>query len=268
MIKRVLLLSYLCLAISGVAQVQSSMRTMTFSVATIKPSVSRGWRLSPTDTGYVATGVTLLKMTHEAYGIYDLSRVAGGPSWIDSDKFDIVAKIDDVDLAGYRTSSIEQKHQMFLKLLEDRFKLVAHHQTKEFPVYELTVAKGGPKLQDETAVEAQDLEAKGIAGALVVQSRNGVFEVVGETAAGLAGYLSERLDVGRIVIDKTGLTGHYHLTLLTSSAPLTASTAIAGDDVGPSIFNALQNQLGLKLEPGTAMIDTIVIDSAEMPTPD
>ncbi|WP_256369658.1 TIGR03435 family protein [Granulicella sp. L56] len=242
---------------------QQTRPSITFAVSTVKPSQSQGWRLQPTLNGYTAMGVSLFQMIQEAYGIYQPDRLSGGPAWIDASKFDLEAKMEDADVSVYRGLTLEQRHQMLQALLADRFKLVVHHELKEFPAYALVVAKSGPKLHAATLEQTTpDGDIKGITG-LVTQSQRGLLAVQGFSMEGLASLLSGYGDVGRKVVDKTGLKGRYDFTLrwAPNDRAITAS-----DASGPSIFTAIQEDLGLKLEPSRTMLDTIVVDHAEKPT--
>jgi uncharacterized protein (TIGR03435 family) len=208
-------------------------------------------------------GVTLLQMIQEAYGIYEPDRLSGGPAWIDASKFDLEAKMDDADVSVYRGLTLEQRHQMLQALLANRFKLVLHHELKEFPAYALVVAKSGPKLQAATSEQTRpNGDIKGFTG-LVTQSQRGQLAVQGFSMEGFANLLSGYNDVGRKVIDKTGLTGSYNFTLrwAPNDRQITAS-----DASGPSLFTAIQEELGLKPQSSRTMLDTIVIDQAEKPT--
>lgn len=180
-----------------------------------------------------------------------------------SSKFDLQAKMDDADLSVYRGLTLEQRHQMFQALLADRFHLVIHHELKEFPAYALVIEKGGPKLQEATPEQTMPHgEIKGMTG-LVTQSQLGVLAVQGFSMESLARWMSTSGVVGRKVIDKTGLTGRYNFALrwTPEDTPVTAS-----DVSGPSMFTAVKEELGLKLEPSKANFDTIVIEHAEAPT--
>lgn len=257
---RLHLLAWIAVCVS--ANAQQAKPVMGFAVSTIKPSQSQGWKLQPTLNGYTARGVSLLQMIQEAYGIYEPDRFSGGPKWIGASKFDLEAKMEEADLSVYRGLTLEQRHQMLQALLADRFKLVIHHELKEFPAYALVIAKSGPRLQAAIAEQTMSGDIKGIAG-LVTQSQRGLLSVQGFSMEGLASLLSGYSDVGRKVVDKTGLKGNYNFTLrwAPNDRAITAS-----DASGPSIFTAIQEELGLKLEPSRTMLDTIVIDHAEKPT--
>jgi uncharacterized protein (TIGR03435 family) len=251
-----------CIATCISANAQQTKPAITFAVSTVKPSQSQGWRLQPTLNGYTATGVSLAQLIHEAYGIYEPDRLSGGPAWIGASKFDLEAKMDDADVSAYRNLTLEQRHQMLQALLADRFKLVIHHQHKEFPSYALVIAKNGPKLQAATAEQTMPYDIKGITG-LVTQSQRGLLAVQGFSMEGLASLLSDCDDVGRKVVDKTGVMGSYTFALRWSP---TDTSITASETSGPSIFTAIQEELGLKLEPSRTMLDTIVVDHAEKPS--
>jgi uncharacterized protein (TIGR03435 family) len=150
---------------------------------------------------------------------------------------------------------------MLKPLLADRFHLKLHHETQEFPVYNLVVAKGGPKLKQ---TKPEDIHNFGIQGqtCLITHSQWGVMASQSCTVASILDLL--RANTGRTVIDKTGLTGLYDIEL--NWTPENVSATTAQDDTGPSIYTAVQEQLGLKLEPSTAPLDILVVDSAEPPS--
>jgi len=161
----------------------------------------------------------------------------------------------------------EQKNQVMLmlrSLLADRFKLTIRHERKELPVYVLVLAKNGPKFaEDNTHPEIAGITARGRAK----------FEVTSGTLSGLVFVLSMQLELGgRTVLDQTGLQGHYSFTfqwtpenLAASSGP-SADRASSSESSGPSLFTALKEQLGLRLESTRAPVDTIVIEHIERPT--
>jgi uncharacterized protein (TIGR03435 family) len=149
---------------------------------------------------------------------------------------------------------------MVQALLAERFKLVDHEETRELPIYALVTAKGGPKLQDAKS------------NGLTIDSWNSKIEVRGgnNTIELLAEELAKK--VGRVVMDKTGIQGRYDITLtwtqddvVSSGFGGTAGSAPAADS-GPSIFAALQEQLGLKLESQKGPVQVLVIDSIDMPS--
>jgi uncharacterized protein (TIGR03435 family) len=147
---------------------------------------------------------------------------------------------------------------MIQQLLADQFKLVAHTETRQLPVYALVVAnpKTGPKIQP-----AKDLNRS-------ISLNNGQIKAEGITLEDLAQKLTRSLSdvLGRVVIDQTGLTGRYDLTLKWTSDMTTSTTPNSEPDAPPDIFTAIQEQLGLKLESTKAPVPVLVIDHVEMPS--
>jgi uncharacterized protein (TIGR03435 family) len=242
-----------------------NLKSITFDVVTVKPhdqSVRpNAWRLQPTPDGYTASNVSLLKLVGEAYGIFDAKLLTGGPPWIDADKFDLEAKFDAASIPDAKNLTYRQRADMLQSLLADRFHLKAHFETKDFPVYSLVVAKGGPKLI-ETKPEDIRNDSTGMPACL--GGRNAktlIYTAVGCHTRDLETLL--RYAAGRTVIDKTGLTARYDFELRWSSDNTPANSPAAEY---PSIFTAVQEQLGLKLEPSTAPLSILIIDSAEKPS--
>jgi uncharacterized protein (TIGR03435 family) len=189
---------------------------------------------------------------------YDLpeSRIVGGPSWIGSARWNIEAKADNaLDMQKSYDSAAAQleKQRMVQALLADRFHLMAHQETRELPVYHLIVAKGGAKFL-ETKAESSKFDRW-----------NNRMELQGgdNTVAVLAEQLAEVL--GRVVVDKTGIQGRYKI-MLKWTPDDRADASAASADSGPSIFTALEEQLGLKLESAKGPVSVLVIDRAEMPS--
>jgi uncharacterized protein (TIGR03435 family) len=243
-----------------------------FEVAAIKLNKSlSGSSDSHTSNGrFTATNVSLKNIIqYEAYGIPG-SRILDGPKWLDSTKFDIQAKMDDSAADRLRTLPQDQRRletqAMFQRLLADRFKLVVHWETRELPVYALVVARKGPKLQPaKDSSEGSNISSS--------DSRFGSqFTAKGVTLPQLAEGLTQKLsrELGHDVIDKTEIEGRYDLTLKwtqdAGASPIATTGAAASADSGPSIFTAVQEQLGLKLEPAKAPVQVLVIDHAEMPS--
>jgi uncharacterized protein (TIGR03435 family) len=212
-----------------------------------------------TDSGMrtVTDGVNIvctmtLFVIETAYGIMEPSRILGVPDWVKNSGFyDIDAKVAGEDVAAYGKLAPKDKNRMLQSLLAERFHLKAHIEQREIPIYQLVLAKGGPKLKEATADEAEK--------AHIMPRGRGKLECISEPLTSLPWILSP--EVGRPVVDKTGLTGKYDFTL--DYVP--AAKAATDDSGGPSIFTALQEQLGLKLEPVKAPMDVLVIDSVERP---
>ncbi len=232
-----------------------------FEAATIKPTARTdgAWRLQPTPDGYTGMDISLLKLVGEAYGIYDGKLITGGPPWIDHDKFDLEAKFDSAEVPDPKSLTFRQRADMLQALLKDRFRLKVHQEFKTFPAFNLAIAKGGPKLQ-ETKPEDVTQTVSG-ASCLFRRSSSGYVQVQGCMPKDLEDLL--RSATGRTVVDKTGITRRYSFEL--RWAPIN-TPADSPDASGPSIFTALQEQLGLKLEPATVPLSVLVIDSAERPS--
>lgn len=232
----------------------------TFDVAAIRPmSYGDDARShisnSPRTSEFKAVNVTLRALLEVAYSIPE-TQMLRGPAWAATDKFDLEARSDaefDGQLAALSVErGKEVKRQMLQALLADRFKLRAHAEKREMPIFALVIAKGGPKLI-ATSVSAAALS--GGRGRISIKGGDDALTI-------LAFELSWRL--GRPVIDQTGLKGRYELTLnwTEDDEPSTASNASGG----PSLFTAIQEQLGLKLESTKGPVPILVIDHAERPS--
>jgi bla regulator protein blaR1 len=242
-----------------------------FEVASIKPSNSTNpqFRIASMPGGRFAANNASLKMLIQT--AYDVRghQISGGPNWIDSDKFDIEAEPDAATPIPPGPAGAPQMRSMLQSLLMDRFKLGLHRETKEEPVYELVVARGGPKLR---------VAADSATGPQGLRMGLGQFTGMAASMSILAQTLAQA--VGRSVIDKTGLTGRYDFELKWTPVPGEFSFGAPGvpgpdglggdalpppDPSGPSLFTALQEELGLKLESARGPVEILVIDHAEKP---
>jgi uncharacterized protein (TIGR03435 family) len=231
------------LAPRWIAFAQSAPRP-SFEVASLKPSGPDDrlmYRLQPGGR-YIATGLTLKTLISNAYAVPEF-RISDGPGWRDSDKFNIEAKVG-VALPPWPDSN-KQLNLMLQSLLEERFKLAFHRETREEPVYELVAAKGVAKLKTAKADESPGFEMDA--------GRIHSMAVPLEYLATNLAYL-----LNRTVIDKTGLAGKYSFTVT-----YTPDDAPPADTSGPSLFTALQDQLGLKLKSSKAPVELLVIDHVE-----
>jgi uncharacterized protein (TIGR03435 family) len=255
----------------------TDVKVPTFDVVSVKQdkSVSGMIRVMTKPDGYSATNISLKMLLQAAYGIRE-DLISGAPSWADSARYDIDAKVAGPDVDTLKKLSPEQRRSMLQPMLAERFKLVVHTETKQLPVYELVVAKGGSKLKEATP---GDTYANGIKGPDGV-GRGGMMRVgpgqltaQGVPMSSMVNMLSQQLH--HTVIDKTGLTGKYDLELNWTpdqgSDPMfkgadSSQHDSAPDSSGPSIFTALQEQLGLKLQSTKGPVETLVIDHVEMPS--
>ncbi|HEY6340342.1 MAG TPA: TIGR03435 family protein [Bryobacteraceae bacterium] len=274
-----------------------------FEVATVKPAapsptgktmIGRSGGPGTRDPGRVNyTAMRLADLLSSAYGVKTFQ--ISGPSWLSSERYDITATIPE-------GTTKEQFAVMLQNLLLDRFKIKLHHETKEFPLYELSVAKNGPKLKASVAdpnVNQNDPPP----GALpqgkdgfpqLPPGRKGLFMMFRPDGFHLAAMVQSMSEiaqalsdqVGSVVVDKTGLTGTYEFTLDfapdgdffqrqglpppppaggngPTAGPTPGPTAAGDPAEAPNIFTAVQDQLGLKLEKKKGPLDLIVIDQAE-----
>ena len=267
----------------GMAQQRPAPPALSFDVATIKPTKpdDPNGNLLMNENKFETEGQTLKSLVKFAYNLNMGAdqQIAGGPAWVVSAKFDIQAKEDPDTVTALKKLSDEQQvdaiRKMVRGLLADRFKLKVHSETRVLPVYALVVAKGGTKMTPsvETPAPTDGSRPQGWHG-LSMEGR-GQLEGRSATPAMFTTVLPRQPEIGgRMVVDHTGLTGQYDFLLKwTPEASLGASSMAHEEGVppnpsAPSLFTALQEELGLRLEATKAPVDTIVIDSAEMPSQD
>ncbi len=243
----------------------STPKPLTFDVISVKPNHSglpdAQMRMNP--DGFTATNIQIRVLLLQAYQLHE-EQLVGDPKWASDDRWDIDARIAAEDMSALGVLNFHQQLGMFQEILVERFGLKFHHEMRELPVYELVVAKGGPKMTPSTLRPNDSAGIQGEPG--VLHPGRGKETGRGTMMEFLARDLSEHL--GRKVVDHTGLTGRFDFTLTWTpddSAAATAGTAASGAAQGPSLFTAVQEQLGLKLEPAKAPVDVIVIDHLEKP---
>jgi uncharacterized protein (TIGR03435 family) len=225
-----------------------------FEIVSVKPT-EPGSRGGPgpfiqTEPGHLIARGTVQFFIEYAYS-QNRMYIEGGPGWLRADRFDVDAK------QAPGSASFPLMPVMMRAALTDRFKLAVHTETRQLPVLLLMVAKGGPKLQPAAATD--EARMTGIPGEL---------RGTKATMAQLAGQLSRSL--GRIVRDRTGLTGAYNFTLRAtndSAGPERLGRTLADPDA-PSVATALEEQLGLRLESGRGPVDVLMIDRVERPIAD
>jgi bla regulator protein BlaR1 len=284
---------------STLAPSHSSVSTVDlpkYEVATIKSTAEtedkRMMMLTPDGTSM--HGVDVQMLLQQGFGV-ERDRILGAPAWVNSNRYDIEAKVAPEDAPKIDKLKLEQRREMLLPFLEERFNLKYHHETRELPMYALVMAKGGPRLTEAkpgTPTPAPDgpTPAPGTPGPDakldgppkdrvgnmgMMRMSPGDIEAHGGTTAFLAHALSAL--VGRSIVDKTGLTGNYDFTL--NWIPDNMSPTMAGgpdsgqlkgdaseNAGGPTLFTALEEQLGLKLEATKGMVDVIVIDHIDLPS--
>jgi uncharacterized protein (TIGR03435 family) len=223
-------------------------------------------RPGPTPNGFRSIGLPLIGIFQWAYprpnetGLLRGDLIEGAPHWLSDETWDIVAKVGETDLTNWQKPEMRQTmlRAMLQAMLEDRFKVVTHYENKEAPVYNMVVAKSGPKFKQAETVNADG----GMLGTNVrVVPRPDGIQYKGISIAILAQTILPGM-AGRPVVDKTALAGNYDLTLpdlkRASMAPVPS-----GDD--ESIFTVLPEALGLRLESGKGEVQVLVIDHVERP---
>jgi len=260
-------------AISGAEAKASSppAKPLFFDAVSVKPNKGgdgmMSWRTAP--DGFEMVNIGLVQLIEFAYGLNNATdeQVSGLPGWAKDAHFDLEAKVGEDDLAAFKELKDDQKSAMLAAVLEDRFKMKAHRESRELPIYNLVVAKGGPKLK--TADPTNTYE-KGMKFGEKVAGQGSMSMQMDENAmhAEFQGCSLDRLvptltnSMGRKVVDRTGLTGKYDFSLVYASED-------AKDDASakaPRLLTALQEQLGLKLEPAKGPVDSVVVDHVEAPS--
>jgi uncharacterized protein (TIGR03435 family) len=255
-----------------------------FEVASVKRNTSS----DPATVGggffpggrYIAKDITVRALIREAYRVQGF-QIVGGPSWITADKFDILAKAEGDPKPG-PGDPLGPPPIIFLmlrSLLAERFKVAVHNETRDLPIYAIVMAKSDGSLGPQLRAPAIDCSTYDFRNAPApppggfcggIRGGPGTMMGKGATMRQLALNLSPRL--GRVVLDRTGLSGSFDLDLAwTPVGPADASAngvPTASADAGPSIFTALQEQLGLKVESTKGPVDVLVIDHVQHPTSD
>jgi len=288
---RLLLVAFACfgVAICGSAQIiHTSDPLPSFEVATIKPASSQARPSSTSPAEAQIFNVSVRNIIEQAYGIpwtnAENERVLGGPAWIDSNHYDIVARIPaDLAQVQQKLSRDEQKRQISLmlqSLLAERFHLKIHFETKALTVYALVVAKPNANLvesKDQSQSSTQESAVPIRLPSKPEDVRHGVLVLYTGQAALMTARRASMDDVarwfagysevgGRPVVNQTGLKGLYDFTLRWTRQSLGGSTSDAGDSDAPPLFSALPDQLGLRLKTAKAAVEVIVVDHTDLPT--
>jgi uncharacterized protein (TIGR03435 family) len=237
----------------------------SYATVSIKPDKSGlQWQTVTVGPGELTVkNETVPMMIRHAYQL-ELDQIHRGPDWLNTDRYDVQARVDKSALEilknlGREHADLEQR-QMMQALLADRFKLVVHRDTRAVPVYDLVLAENGPKMQQSLPGDA---EAQG----RVIQVRKGHISGREVPIATLASLLSEQL--GRGVIDKTGLANHYDVTLqwpASAGGQQATESSSSAESSREMILAAVADQLGLKLEPHEVPMEILVVDHVERPS--
>jgi len=248
----------------------SDSKLIAFDVVSIKQnkSDSGGGSGRSTPDGDTNINTLLAFQIGPAYGV-EPDNIYGLPDWARNNRYDIQYKVAAEDIETYRKLSRNEHQRMTQAIFEDRLKLKAHISSKEVPMYQLVIAKGGPKLHEAkpgdtyaTGIKLPDGTPIGGAGAFM-----GRGSYTGQQVSITSMLNSLKSATGRPVVDKTGLTGKYDISLRWAPDPgPTSPDSATPDDTVPSIFTALEEQLGIRLEPTKGTIPTLIIDHIEPPS--
>jgi uncharacterized protein (TIGR03435 family) len=215
------------------------------SIKSLKPPPANYQRPVCMGNSFVSAAAPMPVVAFWAYGGYSY-QYSGWPKWLESEIYQILAKAE-------KAISEDKCKLMVQELLAKRFKLALHRETKQLPVYELVIAKNGPKLQDVARADSTKR-----LGAKINGLTTGGSEQKGISMADLAEILSRNYSrVGIPVVDRTGLRGVYAFTLNYAPTP-------SAD--GPDLFTALQEQLGLKVKSTKAPVETFAVEHVERPS--
>jgi uncharacterized protein (TIGR03435 family) len=235
-----------------------------FEVASIKPTsagVEGRWIRMLSTNEFATKNHAIKTLIAAAYNLNPRA-ISGGPAWVDSDRYDIVARTP----GGIRPNLNEQM-SMLRKLLSDRFQLTFHRGQKELRAYALTIAKGGSKLKESTV--SNDASPEGPPPLIFVVSPQ-LVRLPGRSAtmAELASVM-QRAALDGPVLDQTGLTARYDFDLEFSPDETLFGGALgngSADSANPGLFAAIQQQLGLRLEGTRGLVEVLIIDHVERPS--
>lgn len=267
-------------ALAVVADAQTGERK--FDVASIKPNKSGSNRVNvnPMPGGrFTAVNVSVMDLLAVAYGSglpFPRSNIVNAPAWMSRDRFDIVAKADG-------NPTVDEVARMLRPLLAERFRLLLHEETRERPTYTLTFARSDQALGIGLRPASRDCVGprepnEPVPDGCEMVSVPGIFKAHGRPIAVFARLLSSWVEDHREVRDQTALTGSFDFDLHWTpdrmpvvppdASPELAQALRSVETDGPSLFTALQEQLGLRLVPGKDQAQVLVIDHAEQPSPD
>jgi uncharacterized protein (TIGR03435 family) len=254
---------------------------LAFEVVSVKPNKgdSMQMRIMMTPDGISLIGIPLHMMLREAFGVSN-DRLTGEPGWVNTERFDIEAKVAAEDVATLKNLKPAERIAMLLPVFQERFGLKFHHETKDLTVYALVIAKGGLKMKEADPKNTYSSGFKppnATSGAGMMRMAPGEFIGQGVPIDPLVRQLSQQ--IGGMVVDKTGLTGKYDFDLKweadetlgpvmrgPDNGTLPPGAAPAPEGSGPSLFAAVDEQLGLKLDARKEPTDVIVIDQIEQPS--
>ena len=266
--------AYLPIVFLSVAPVHAQHRT--FDVVSIRENISHQRRgpitLGPGPDGFHAESqplrdLLLTAFTTSAGGLF-LNNIENLPDWGSNTRYDIDARISDADRAAWQDPKNQPAllQEMLQAVLADRFHLVVHRDSKEKSVYNLVIAKTGPKFHETTPDEPRPAGGTLPGGAVMGQGANGATHMYNMPMGVLAALLTSKSD--RTVLDKTGLAGRYSIDIQEPAqvaAPSTNPNAPNEEEQRPAIADALKG-LGLELKPAKEQVEKLVIDHVEKPS--
>ena len=237
-------------------------KPLEFDVVSVRPNhsgdASMSTGSSPMSDGWTATNMPPENIIQWAFGIFVSDQITGMPEWAKHERYDVTAKVGDADVAAFRkVIDPVQRAPMLQKILVDRFHLKFHYEMRALPDYALVVGKNGVRM---TEIQP-GLDSNGMKFGGGRQVGRGLIRSMGQPMKPLVNQLS--IELKRPVVDRTGLKGFYNFTLRWAPDD---GVPPEGDVAAPSIFTAVQEQLGLKLESMKAPVQVLVIDNLERPT--
>jgi uncharacterized protein (TIGR03435 family) len=239
---------------------------LTFNVISVKPNRSgaNAGNMHNLPDGLLMDNFPLDTLIRFAYELNFDGQVIGVPSWAGTERYDIDARVAAEDVERFRKLTPGERDDMMQSILTERFKLSVHHQTEQLPVYDLVIAKENPGL---ALVKLGDVTQS----APYLNTSDDRISMHDEPIGSLASALMRKTH--RAVVDRTGLTGHYDLELKFAPDSGTTPMGEAGQKAeadassfGPSLFTALQEQLGMKLKADKGPVDCLVVDHIERPS--
>lgn len=279
----------LMLNLAAFAQTSTTANLPKFDVVSIKPhedeGISRiGIGFKTTPDGLSFKGGSFDMLLRLAFHVPS-DRLLNVPEWAESSRFDVEAKVAPEGAPGFEELTRSQRWAMLIPALEERCDLKFHFEKRDLLVYTLVVAEGGSKLKTAALADSDAAKSGSTGGAQAAQAPRMTISEKGmeirahdATIESLVEMVSQQ--IGITIVDKTGLTGKYDYTLswtpdedslqlmgLQIPGPPPEEDGKSQQPVGPSIFSAVQEQLGLKLEKRKEPIDVIVIDHVEKPSP-
>ena len=250
----------------------------SFDVVSIRQNISQQQRRGPMNLaagpdGFRVEQQQLMNLLLTAYtpktgGLF-MNNIDNLPDWAKSDRYDIDARVADADLAAWKDPQNQPAmlQEMLQTMLAERFKLVVHREMKEKPVYELEVAKSGPKFQETRPEEPRPAGAVLPGGGVMGQGADGATHMYNMSMGLLAALLTSKSD--RTVLDKTGLAGRYSIDIhepAQMAVPSAGPNGPSEEEQRPAVADALKS-VGLELRPAKELVEKLVIDQVEKPSP-